>query len=319
MCSHILGVTPRLAVILNPRSGSAPGREELARALDAAGIAAEIHCMPPADVSPWLAGIANRYDTLVAAGGDGTVSTVAAVALRTAKTLGVIAGGTSNHFARDLGLPAPLDATIGVLAASATSLLDVGLVNDRIFLNNASIGAYPHMVWQRTRARQRGLPRPIASSLAVMDTWLGLGHITTRLCVDRQELIRRSPFVVIGNGSYEVEGLHLGRRRTLTEGKLSLYVAPNLGRADALALPLRAFLGRLKHHQKFEEWCGTTITLDTSQREIRVALDGEINRIETPLRFSLMPRALRTIVPLDTVVPPGTVEAGFSRPLGQAG
>ena len=175
LCSHILGVTPRLAVILNPRSGSAPGREELARALDAGGIAAEIHCVPPADVSPWLAGIANRYDTLVAAGGDGTVSTVAAVALRTAKTLGVIAGGTSNHFARDLGLPARLDATIGVLAASATSLLDVGLVNDRIFLNNASIGAYPHMVWQRTRARQRGLPRPLASSLAVIDTWLGLG------------------------------------------------------------------------------------------------------------------------------------------------
>ena len=88
---------------------------------------------------------------------------------------------------------------------------------------------------------------------------------------------------------------------------------PNLGRADALALPLRAFLGRLKHHQKFEEWCGTTITLDTSQREIRVALDGEINRIETPLRFSLMPRALRTIVPLDTVVP---LAAPASRPAG---
>ena len=155
----------------------------------------------------------------------------------------------------------------------------------------------------------------------------GSGWGTSRLV---SAWIGRSSFVEVRSLSsatvrIEVEGLHLGRRRTLTEGKLSLYVAPNLGRADALALPLRAFLGRLKHHQKFEEWCGTTITLDTSQREIRVALDGEINRIETPLRFSLMPRALRTIVPLEYGTRPAwaglsvrRADADCGPPLGSA-
>jgi YegS/Rv2252/BmrU family lipid kinase len=290
-------VTARIAILLNPRSGSAPEREALAQALAKAGLSADIHVVPDARVAGWITSIANGYETLVAAGGDGTISTVAGAVLKAGKTLGVIPAGTSNHFARDLGIPAPLEGAIAVLAAGSTSLVDVGMVNDRTFLNNASIGAYPRMVWERNKARQRGLPRPIASSIAVIDTWLELRNITVRLCIDRHELVRRSPFVVVGNGAYEVEGLQLGRRQTLADGTLSLYVAPGLGRVDALALPVRAFLGRLKQHQKFEAWRATTVTLDTSQTTVSVALDGEIDVIETPLRFSVRPRAVRAIVP----------------------
>lgn len=290
-----------MAIILNSRSGSAPQHAELVRTLGKAAVIADIHRVPAdrEDVADWIGSLARQYDTLVAAGGDGTVSTVAAAAVKAGKTLGVIPAGTLNHFAQDAGIPLQLEPAVTVLAARHTTLLDVGIVNDRVFVNNASIGAYPRMVWERNRVRQRGLPKPIAYALAIIDTWLEFSWISVRLWVDSQELVRRSPFVVVGNNEYEVEGMHFGKRPTMTAGRLSLYVAPDSGRLDLLALTARALLRRLKRYEKFEAWTAASISIDMSQREIDVALDGEINVLESPLRFGSKPRALKVIVPVE--------------------
>lgn len=290
-----------MAIVLNPRSGSASQPPELVQALGRASVVADVHTIPSVhqDVAGWIDSVAQQYETLVAAGGDGTVSTVAAAVVKAGKTLGVIPTGTLNHFARDAGIPLPLEQAISALAAGHTRLLDVGVANDHVFVNNASIGAYPRMVWERNRGRQRGLPKPIAYALAIMDTWLELSWIDVRLLVENQELVRRSPFVVVGNNEYEVEGMHFGKRSTMTDGRLSLYVAPDSGRLDLLALTARALLRRLKRYEKFEAWTASSIAIDMSQRLIDVALDGEIFALEPPLRFSVRPRALRVIVPME--------------------
>ena len=268
------------------------------RALAAVGLVAEVMPLDPDhDVRVSLTELAAGYDTLVAAGGDGTVSAVAAVAADTDKTLGVIPGGTLNHFARDVDVPNALDAAVAVLAGGRTRLLDVGVVNDRIFINNASIGAYPRMVWERNRARQRGIPRPLASAMAAAATWLELRTVAVRLELDGHELLRRSPFVFVGNSEYELEGARFGRRATMTDGRLSLYVAPGSGRLDALAMPARALFGKLAGHDKFEAWTANAISMELSHPTISVALDGEVTLLQTPLRFSLKRQVLRTIVP----------------------
>ena len=200
---------------MNPRSGSSPDRKELDRALGRAGVDADVHCIPDAPDAPaWMISIARWYDVIVAAGGDGTVSSVAEAVLTEGKVFGVIPTGTMNHFARDLQIPLEVDAAIAVVAAGHVRALDVGSVNGQVFLNNASIGAYPRLVWARDRARLRGVPRSFAHPLAVVRTWLKLRTLAVRLCLDGQELIRRTPFVFVGNSEYEVEGTQLGRRRT---------------------------------------------------------------------------------------------------------
>ena len=287
----------RTAILLNKRSGSAPDAAELARACDKYRIAAEIQCMPEQEVRAWATGIAREFDVLVAAGGDGTVSIAASAAAEADKTLGVIPAGTLNHFARDAGIPLDIDKAIGLIANGTTRRLHVAVVNDRIFVNNASIGAYPRMVWERHKARQRGLPRPVASAVAVMETWLELRNLTASISIGDGEFVRRTPIIVVGNGEYEVEGTQLGKRETLNNGRLSLYVAPGLGRAAAIALPLRALLGRLKSHDKFEAWTGTSIVVRTAHAHVGVALDGEITRLEVPLRFTIKRNALKVIVP----------------------
>ena len=285
--------------MLNTRSGSSPTRAALTEALQSAAVTGEILETPEANLAEWMAGIAARSDLLVAAGGDGTVSVAAAAAIAAGKPLGIIPTGTLNHFARDAGLPLTLPDAVAILRAGHTRRFAVGIVNGRIFINNASIGAYPRMVWERKRARQRGLPRAVASMLAALETWIELRSDTVRLAVDGHELVRRSPFVFVGNSEYDVEGVRLGRRPRMTDGKLSLYVAPDTGRLGALALPVRALLGSLKRHEKFEAWLASSIRLDMEGPRVGVALDGELAVLETPLRYSVRPGALRVIVPAE--------------------
>jgi diacylglycerol kinase family enzyme len=287
-----------MAIIVNPHSGSAPARGQLCEALRAAALDADVVPLQTTpDAQKWLSRLADGHDVLVAAGGDGTVSTVAAVAERTGKALGVIPAGTLNHFARDTGIPLSLEASLEVIAAGHTRLIDVAVVNDRVFVNNVSIGAYPRLVWERNRARHAGLPRPLATSVALLRTWIDLDTVSVRLTFDDTELVRRTPFVLVGNGEYEVEGTEFGKRPTLSGGTLSLYMAPESGRFTLLMVPVRALLRRLTRHDKFETYTASSIRMDTSESRIRVALDGEIRNLEPPLRFSIRREALRTIVP----------------------
>lgn len=289
--------TMKWVVVLNRRSGTAPDEVALGEALARAGITADVVTVPAVMGQGSIDDTAAQYDVLVAAGGDGTVSTVAGAAVRAGKTFGVIPCGTLNHFARDTGIPLELDAAAAVLAGGHTRRLDAGVVNDRIFINNASIGAYPRMVWERNQARRRGLPRPLAMGLAVTRTWFDLRSIAARVVVDGREMVRATPFLFIGNSAYDVEGTTIGRRPTMTDGRLSLYMAPRFGRTDALLLPVRVLLKTLEAHERFESFEASSISIETSRQRVSVALDGEIMMLDAPLRFSVRTDALETILP----------------------
>jgi diacylglycerol kinase family enzyme len=288
-------VQDRIAIVVNPRSGSVQGAD-LAAALQTAGVVADVHRLPVKGTESWLNDLAGRYDILGAMGGDGTVSTVAAAAVAKSRTFAVIPAGTLNHFARDAGIPLKLEEAIRLLASGHTVLVDVGVVSGHLFLNNASIGAYPRMVRERMRARERGWPRPLASAAAVVRTWLRLRQVTVRLRIGDLRMMRRTPLIVVGNGEYELDGLEVGKRRAVSDGMLSLYVAPRIGRLEALALPLRILLRRIEQDPKFEAWRGSTIDMDL-RRPVNIALDGEVMTLPGALRFSVRPRALRVIVP----------------------
>jgi diacylglycerol kinase family enzyme len=290
-------VAARIAIALNPRSGNAPDRTKLEHALQHAALAADIHVVPESpDVSAWMIAIARRYDVVVAAGGDGTVSSAADAVISEGKALGVIPAGTKNHFARDARIPTDLDAAIALIEAGQVRALDVGDVNGLVFVNNASVGAYPRLVWERDRVRERGLPKSLAQTLAVVRTWFQLRTFAVRLCVDGHEMIRRTPLVFVGNSEYEVEGMHFGRRHRMTDGCLSLYIASDTGRLSSLALPARALLRRLKQYDSFEIFLASSVSMERARQRISVALDGEVRALETPLRFTIRRKALRTVV-----------------------
>src|SRR5919107_358211 len=105
---------------------------------------------------------------LIAAGGDGTVNTLANVAIEADVPLGVLPQGTLNHFAKDLGMPTDLDGALAVVLAGHTRRVDVGEVCGRIFVNNSSLGVYPRIVRLRERFGGRGPAKWLAAAWATL-------------------------------------------------------------------------------------------------------------------------------------------------------
>jgi diacylglycerol kinase family enzyme len=288
----------RTVVVRNPRAGSAIDTGTLRRALHGAGVSADMVDVPNgSEFEAWIDRVAASHDVIAAAGGDGTVSSVAAAVARANKTLAIIPTGTLNHFARDAGIPTGLDASVALLRTGHPRAVDVGSVNDRFFLNNVSLGSYPRMVDERTRLERRGHSRRLAGIVAAARTWWRLRSVTAALTVDGRGLIRRSPFIVVGNGCYVLSGFALSRRDRLSDHQLSLYVAPRAGRLGALSLPLRAVLGTLDRYEQFETLRANEITIALGQRRVLTGIDGEVRECESPLRFAIRPGALQVLLP----------------------
>jgi diacylglycerol kinase family enzyme len=269
----------------------------LAEACRHAALNASIICAAGDELRQAAERAAGEGRVLVAAGGDGTVSTVGSVAIRTGADFGVLPLGTRNHFARDAGIPLDVPSAIAVIAAGRIRLLDVGDVNGRPFVNNVSLGVYARVVCERQVEEARGRGRWTAFAIALARSWRSYRLMTVRLTADGRALMRRTPFVFVGNGDYRAEGLELGSRSSLETGQLSIFTAPEAGRFDALTLPFRALTRRLPSDGTFEGFSAGELMVETPDHQASVAVDGELMLARTPLCFAVHARRLRTFVP----------------------
>jgi YegS/Rv2252/BmrU family lipid kinase len=291
-----------VSVIINERSGIAAKPDagpEIQSLFEKQGTRVRLERVrEPGDLAARARQAASRGDVLVAAGGDGTVGAVAGVAVATGASIGVLPMGTMNHFAKDVGLPLNLEEAAKAVVAGHVRQFDVGEVNGRIFVNNSSVGLYPRMVWERDAEQRRGRRKWTAFGIAVLHTWRNYRLIAARLNVDGSTTAVRTPFIFVGNNKYTAEGFRLGGRSRLDEGRLSIFVAPECGRYEILALPVRALTGRLQTDAApFLEFQADTVTVEVMHRRTSVALDGELEIMAPPLVYRIRPRALSVIVP----------------------
>ena len=235
---------------------------------------------------------------VVAGGGDGTINAVASVVVGSGTPFGVLPLGTLNHFAKDLNIPLDLDAAIANVARGVRQQVDVGEVNGRIFLNNSSLGLYPDIVRDREKQQRRlGRGKWLAFSWALVAALRRYPFLSVQLKLKDAVHARRTPFVFIGNNEYLMEGLNIGERERLNGGQLSLYVAQRPGRLGLLKLALHALFGKLSQAKDFDMLTANDLEIATKHRRLRVATDGEVTIMNTPLRYRIRPAALDVIVP----------------------
>lgn len=292
----------KIEVIVNSSSG--PGHEEgvqhrLAEAFKAAGVEARISLAKSGAEVIALAQCAARgnAETIVAGGGDGTISSVASAVVGTEKVLGVLPFGTMNHFAKDLLIPLDLEAAVETILAGHETKVDVGEVSGHIFINNSSLGLYPSIVREREKQQRLGWgkwPAFVWAALAVLRRY---PFLDIRMGVEGKQVNSRTPFVFIGNNDYEMETLNVGSRACLDKGHLSLYMTNRTGRLGLIRLALRALLGGLHQEKDFVALCTKEIWIGTKHRRVRVALDGEVTVMEPPLHYRVRPGALRVLTP----------------------
>jgi Sphingosine kinase and enzymes related to eukaryotic diacylglycerol kinase len=292
-------MTALFALITNAGSGTGDGRPDAAALLGLFrrhGLQASLHELSPGgDMDALLdRALAESPGALVAAGGDGTVNAVAARAIEHGLALGVLPLGTLNHFARDLGLPEELDAAVRVIAAGRSRCVDVGTVNDKVFLNNASIGLYATIVVDRERQQRRlGRGKWLALCRATMAALRDPDAFEAVIDVDGRQLRRRTPFLFVGNNDYIVQGPDAGQRARLDDGSLSLYVLHPRTAFGLLWLALRTLLRGMSGARDLDAFSAAALTVEAHASRLDVARDGEVEAMATPVRFAVRPGALR--------------------------
>ncbi|MDX6270931.1 MAG: hypothetical protein QOD28_2154 [Acidobacteriota bacterium] len=235
---------------------------------------------------------------VVAGGGDGTVNAVASELVGTEKTLGVLPLGTLNHFAKDLNIPLDLEGAARNLLEGEAARVDVGEVNGRVFINNSSLGLYPSIVRHRERQQERlGRGKWFAAMWATLEVFRRYPLFGVRLSTDGREFRRRTPFVFIGNNEYQMDTFNLGARSCLDAGHLSLHLTRDIGRWGLVRLAASALFGRLRESKDFDALCTKEVWIETRRTRLRVATDGEVTVMRSPLHYAVRPGALRVIVP----------------------
>lgn len=291
---------------MNAAAGSVSGADKSAALVKAAfahsGVEAAIEAVAGNRLAPRVKEIiaqrademAHRGHALAVAGGDGTISAAAGVIAGTDVPLGILAMGTLNHFAKDLGLPLDIEAAAGVIAAGATRRVDVAELNGRVFVNNSSVGLYPFMVERRNAHQHRHRVGKVLATLpaAVETLRRATWHrLDIAAAGERQQI--RTPCIFVGNNCYDVGLTALGSRACLNDGELDIHVVRQQNRLGVLLLPFKIALGIVDPERDVQSFRSTELEIvSRRRRSLRVSLDGEVVRMATPLRYRSRPEAL---------------------------
>lgn len=241
--------------------------------------------------------VTEKNSRVAAGGGDGTVNAVAGAVAGTDAALGVLPMGTLNHFAKDAGIPLDLEEAVRNLFTGRVVKVDVGEVNGRVFVNNSGIGVYPHLVREREAQQRHGHTKRLALVLAVGSVLRRYSRLRVREHLSEAEaLARLTPFVFVGNNKYELSGLEIGRRISLTSGRLWVCMAPRAGHGNLIGMAWRTLTGHVSDHElnaiEVEE-----IWVEPATPRINVSTDGEVSLMAAPLHYRIRAGALGVVVP----------------------
>jgi diacylglycerol kinase family enzyme len=231
-------------------------------------------------------------DLLGVAGGDGTQALVAGIAAGRDIPMMVISAGTRNHFALDLGLDRDDPGTcLGALTDGVDLRIDLGLIGDRTFVNNASFGAYAQVVQSPAYRDDKS-----GTTLAMLPDLL-TGHQGAHLVVraDGQVILDGPQAVLISNNPYETgDFAGLGRRTRLDQGVLGVIGVKITNAAQAAGL-----LRKAQRSRSVTMLTAREVIIDADQPHIPVGIDGESVLMPTPVHCTIRPLALRVRVPRD--------------------
>jgi len=291
-----VGPAARPVLLMNPKSGDGKvGRFNLVAEARRRGI--EPVVLAPGDDLLQLAeqAVADGADVIGMAGGDGSQALVATVASRNDVGFVCVPAGTRNHLAMDLGLDR--DDVVGALDAFGKAVerrIDLGLVGDRVFVNNATAGLYAKIVQSPAyRAHKVGtalelLPAMLGPDATPFDLRFtgpdGTPHASAHL-------------IMVSNDRYQLgSGEGFGSRRTIDGGNLGIVAATFRSSAELARLLESGATGRNWRPPGWVEWAAASFQLESGQ-PVEIGIDGEAVVLDPPIRFRTLPGALRVRIP----------------------
>jgi diacylglycerol kinase family enzyme len=283
-----------IPAFVNSRAGNASAARA---ALEAAG-GFEIRELEPATLAAQVRDVLRTgARRILVAGGDGSIASAANALAGSRAELALLPCGTLNHLAKDLALPLDLERAAVVAREGVATPVDAASVNDRIFLNTSSVGAYVSFVRAREPLERR-LGYHVASVVAAARLLVRMPTFRVSLRVQGVAREYVTPLVFIGVGERELKLPTLGARVPNGRPGLHVMVVRRRSGARTLATALAAAARGVNAVAKTPAMDAFIVESCTiTSRTTRIALDGEIVRQRPPLHYRHVPGHLHIVVP----------------------
>jgi diacylglycerol kinase family enzyme len=284
-------------LIMNPRSGGGKAEDhDLEAECRARGIEPVVLRQGDDLVGLAREALARGADVIGMAGGDGSQALVAGEASAAGIPFVVVPAGTRNHFALDLGLDR--DDVVGALdgfTRPVARTVDLARVNDRVFVNNASLGLYAEVV-----SSDEYRDAKVRTTLDTLPDLIGPDSEMPELRIVEADGSEgpAGHLLLISNNPYTLDTLGgMGTRARLDTGRLGVVSVIMAGRGDLRELVALEVAHKLDSYPGWREWEDTELEVLAEDGEVSIALDGEALTMPAPLRFEILPAALTVLLP----------------------
>lgn len=320
--------TPPLFIVLNAGSGDKNAEtvaNKLAEIFYAAKQPYELFlCRRPGDISDMTKKAvelaSHRHGVVVAAGGDGTIRYIAQAVLAVGLPFGIVPLGTFNYFARDQGVPQEVEQAAEALMTGMREgnerQVQVGQLNDEVFLVNASLGLYPQLLADReVFKKQHGRSRMVAKWAALVT--ILKRDIKMRLRIEHTggeqksgESVIPASTIFVGNNSLQLHDVGLASEsQHVKNGQLAIIALPPMTIFKRIAFAFRGMLGLLRKAPELTHFACRQLVVEPLRLRkpyVKVAMDGEVSQMRPPLTFRVGPQCLRLVVPKSASEQSGT-------------
>lgn len=231
------------------------------------------------------------YDIVVAAGGDGTVGTIARELLGRETALGVLPLGSVMNIARMLEIPRELDAAAAVIASGERRAIDIGLANGKVFYEGGSVGLNA-AVFREAQLVDAGHYPALFAAL-----WTLLRYRPSRMIIrlDSGVITTRALAVTISNGPYTGLGFTVAPNARLDDGLLDVCVFSRFSRTELIRHFRSIAFGRRQYSPKVRSFRSARVQID-GVHPLPCRADAEDLGM-TPVTYQVRPGALNVIVP----------------------
>ncbi len=295
---------PAFHIVFNASAGAVlkAGQEAIEKSIEASGIAvASVHFLDGRKLIPKLRELKKTGEPILLGGGDGTLMRCAAEFLEGPGQLGLIPMGTMNLLANDLGLPLTIEDALKAYAEGARPRrIDVGEVNGKTFLCCAALGVIPETSAFREENRGQAEALLIPRLAMFFFKRIDRGKRSFRVTLDGKKRTLRTAALIVSNNLLKEDNELLDpafKKDSLRDGLLGVYTLNPQSGWDKLRMLFRLQFGNWKKDPVLAERVARVVEVRTHRAEEDVSLDGETQKLKTPLRFSVLNKALTILVP----------------------
>ena len=237
----------------------------------------------------------DKYEVIVAVGGDGTINEVAKGIISTGRgTLGIIPGGTGNDMVKSLGISTNPEDSLETIVKGFRKEIDIGRINDVSFLNIASLGFDAEVTVNHDKFKGR-VKGKLVYILSVIYTLFDYKDKRLEIDIDDEKLDEDILLLAVGNGKYYGGGMKILPSAEVDDGYLHICIVSGIGKIKTLFLFPTIFKGNHINHRKYVKVYKAKTIKVRSKKEIFLNIDGDIFPKEKEIQFRIDKKKLKVI------------------------